>query len=402
MTDLEAEAAEVERGLAAVCGELNAAHARLVALVARALRSGCWEGPGILTFEQWVAWQTALSPARARHVVEIARRQADLPVTAAAFAAGELSIDQVAVLARYTPPEVEASVVELARSATVSQLQRTLRSYRFEEAEAPDTAGKPDPCFVSGMFDDEGRYRLRAVLDADDGAVVDAALREAHDALFQAGDLQVSGCDALVEVASRSLAAVPSSSRREAFQALFHVPLDGAPSHLHTGPSLPAALSRQLLCDAQGAVIGLRDGRPVDVGRRCHIVPPALRRVVENRDRGCRVPGCNGSRVQIHHIIHWKDGGPTASFNLTALCPRHHRLHHRGLLGITGNADSPDGLTFADARGRPLVGAPPPLPPPPGAHQEVTGTWTHPTGERLQSKWIHFNRREAAAEPRAG
>ncbi|HEY8093600.1 MAG TPA: DUF222 domain-containing protein, partial [Acidimicrobiales bacterium] len=211
MTDLEAEAAEVEAGLAAVCGELNAAHARLVALVARALATGCWEGPGILTFEQWVSWQTALSPARARQVVAIARRRADLPVTAAVFAAGELSIDQVAVVARHTPPDVEVDVVELARSATVSQLQRTLRRYRFED-ETTDVVDRPDPCFVSGVFDDMGRYRLRAVLEADDGAVVDAALREARDALFQAGDLQVSGCDALVEVAGRSLATVRSPS----------------------------------------------------------------------------------------------------------------------------------------------------------------------------------------------
>jgi HNH endonuclease len=195
---------------------------------------------------------------------------------------------------------------------------------------------------------------------------------------------------------------VESPSRRTAFQAVLHVPMDASPGHLHNGPALPEALSRQLLCDASGTVIGLRGGRPIDVGRRCHIVPLALRRVVELRDRGCRVPGCTGSRVQIHHIVHWKDGGPTASHNLAALCPRHHRLHHRGLLGITGNADVAGGLTFTDARGRPLAGAPPPRPPLPGARVEVTGTWTHPAGERLESRWVHFNQRRAAAEPRAG
>jgi hypothetical protein len=117
---------------------------------------------------------------------------------------------------------------------------------------------------------------------------------------------------------------------------------------------------------------------------------------------GCRVPGCTGGRVQIHHIVHWKDGGPTASHNLAALCPHHHRLHHRGLLAITGNADSPDGLLFTDARGRVLAGAPPPLPPPPGSRIEVTGTWTHPTGERLESRWVHFNSQGLTAEPLAG
>jgi hypothetical protein len=178
--------------------------------------------------------------------------------------------------------------------------------------------------------------------------------------------------------------------------------MDAAPGYVHDGPTLPEAVSRQLLCDSTGTVIGLRGSRPVDVGRRRHIVPPVLRRVVEDRDRGCRVPGCTGRRVQIHHIVHWKDGGSTAGDNLVALCPRHHRLHHRGLLGITGNADAPDGLAFTDARGSPLAGAPPPVAPPPGAYIEVTGTWTHPTGERLDSRWVHFNRREATAEARAG
>ena len=79
MTDLEAEAEEVEAELAEVCGQLNAAHARLVDLVAAALRAECWVGVGIHSCEQWVAWHTGLSPFRARQMVEIARRQAELP-----------------------------------------------------------------------------------------------------------------------------------------------------------------------------------------------------------------------------------------------------------------------------------------------------------------------------------
>ena len=60
------EVAEIEAALSEVCGQLNAAHARLVALVAEVLASRCWEGAGILTCAQWVAWKTGLSPDRAR------------------------------------------------------------------------------------------------------------------------------------------------------------------------------------------------------------------------------------------------------------------------------------------------------------------------------------------------
>jgi hypothetical protein len=65
-------------------------------------------------------------------------------------------------------------------------------------------------------------------------------------------------------------------------------------------------------------------------------------------------------------------------------------LHHRGKLGITGNADDPHGLTFTDAHGRvmkPAAVARPPTGPPP----QPTGRYQHPLGERLQMQWVTFN-----------
>ena len=73
--------------------------------------------------------------------------------------------------------------------------------------------------------------------------------------------------------------------------------------------------------------------------------------------------------------------------NLIALCSKHHRLHHRGGLGIAGNADEPDGVVFNDARGRPLAASGRPVPP---KEWEPAGNWVHPTGERLDMHWVHF------------
>ncbi len=387
---------EIVAGLAEVCGELNASHARLVALVAEALAAECWVGVGIHSCEQWVAWQTGLSPARARQVVEIARRRDDLPVTRALLEAGELSVDQVAVVAHHTPASHDADVAAFATAATVSQLRRTLRRYQFGTDEV-DPLQQRDPTQVTGGFDPSGCYRLHAVLEPDDGALVDSALREARDALFQAGETDVTWCDALVEVARRSLGGVMPVARRDAFVAYFHVHTDHPHTYLHHGPALPDTLRRQLLCDARGAVVGLRDGRPVDVGRTRRIVPTHTRRLVEDRDGGCRVPGCGRRHGEIHHIVHWLDHGPTDTRNLVSLCHRHHRLHHHGHLDIQGDADRPDGLTFTDRYGRPLPGNPPPTPPDPDHRVLVTGRWQHPTGERLHTHWIDFSR-----QPRAG
>ena len=105
------ELAELEAAVAEVCGVLNAAHARLVALVADALATDAWHGWGIHSPAQWVAWQTGLSPTRAAEIVRLASRAAELPVTMQAFSAGALAVDQVAVVARRVPSALRGSGV---------------------------------------------------------------------------------------------------------------------------------------------------------------------------------------------------------------------------------------------------------------------------------------------------
>ena len=85
--------------------------------------------------------RAGLSPGRARQVVLMARRVRGLPVVMGLFEAGRLSVDQVAVVARHAPSHVEASVAELAVSASVPQLGRVLSRYAFD----PPTGADPDP-----------------------------------------------------------------------------------------------------------------------------------------------------------------------------------------------------------------------------------------------------------------
>ena len=70
------------------------------------------------------------------------------------------------------------------------------------------------------------------------------------------------------------------------------------------------------------------DGQVVEVGARARTIPPALRRALHHRDRGCRFPGCGLPFGQGHHIRHWAQGGPTTLSNLAMLCRRHHRAVH--------------------------------------------------------------------------
>jgi hypothetical protein len=98
------------------------------------------------------------------------------------------------------------------------------------------------------------------------------------------------------------------------------------------GPALPAETVRRLACDCSlVAIVENERGEPLNVGRRTRSIPPALRRALNARDRGCRFPGCTHTRyVDAHHVQHWAHGGETKPSNLVTLCRFHHRKVHEG------------------------------------------------------------------------
>ncbi len=153
---------------------------------------------------------------------------------------------------------------------------------------------------------------------------------------------------------------------------------------LHLGPLLTDAERQYLTCDATCEVWFERDGQ-VNRLRASdpHDQPAAAPRPGAPPTRRAAVPGCGATRgLHAHHIAHWEDGGPTELVNLVLVCPYHHRLHHRGVITITGPAHQ---LVVTDSAGRTAAAriagpstdqAPPDVPPYPG-----------PTGERADWWW---------------
>ncbi len=386
--------------VAGVCGHVNAQQARLVRLTERVLSEHVWEESGCRTAAHWLAWQAGTAASTARKILAVAERAASRPVLMAAFDAGELSLDQMA-LAVKAPAYTDAEMCGFARNATVTQLSMVVRRYGFEPdpGDPPaDTAAAPDAVTseVSLWVDDAGTGHVKATLDPDRFRVFETAMREARDALFHTGHPNVTWTDAIVEIAERSLDTVTERSRRDRFRVNMYI--HGTTDRSVTFADnwrVPDALRDLYLCDGSVTPIYVVDGVPVNVGRAQPIVPDRTRRLVEHRDLGCRVPGCTQTRwVQVHHVIHRADHGDTDTWNLICLCPTHHRMHHRNQLGITGNADLAPGsrgaVVFTDARGRCIEpGAAPTTPggPPP----PPTGTWQHPLGERLDHWAVHFN-----------
>ena len=133
------------------------------------------------------------------------------------------------------------------------------------------------------------------------------------------------------------------------------------------GYEFPQETSARLACDASRVVMQHgQDGRVVEVAARTRTIPPAMRRALHHRDRGCRSPGCTVRFGQGHHIRHWAEGGPTTLSNLAMLCRRHHRAVHEEGYQVER---LPDGeLQFRRPSGMVL----PNLPPPPSVPDDPT------------------------------
>ena len=438
---------DLDEELNIVAGHLNASHARLVDLTVTMIANPRdWRGPGVHTPELFLAWRTGLSAQRARQIVAIANRVSELPHCIEAFRRGELAVDQMAAIAKRAPWWIDHEICNLGRMLTVSQLARTLATYPFPDHPHPDTpiaptaptatsepaadsAGEGEPngaqaagaetaganperaaapsspagptptgpasdesapkdCMWFGIGDD-GRFRLQLETDALTGMTIDAALREARDQLFQDSHPDVEWIDAIREVCERSLDTITEPARRDRYRIHVHLKADGQCCDSR-GWNLPDAIRQYITCDGLLTPTFIDGSIPISIGRTGRMIPQRTRRLVILRDGGCGVHGCTQTHViEIHHIIHWENGGPTDTWNLIALCPHHHRMHHKGELGISGNAD--DGtVIFTDRNGNLLrptgakpkpPGAPPPPPP---------GRYAHPLGERLDTQYLHF------------
>jgi hypothetical protein len=251
---------------------------------------------------------------------------------------------------------------------------------------------------VHYFYDDSDTFVLHARLPAEIGAIVRKALDAARDVLresevdvgphapgeFSYGTWALTEpenspaarrADALRHLAETFLAGLseetdgtPSADR---YQVVVHVDqavltqavaasdLEPHLSELDDGPALAVDTVRRLTCD--GTLVGLveSEGEPLDVGRKTRSIPPALKRALRARDRGCRFPGCDRTRfTEGHHVRHWANGGETKLANLVTLCSFHHTLIHEGGFGVAATDDGLFVFTRPDGRPIPDAGAP--------------------------------------------
>ena len=265
-------------------------------------------------------------------------------------------------LTRVATPETEARLLGVGRAGTAAHVERIVRGWRYmdRKAEAREAKRQHASRALHVHQDEDGTVVLRGRLEPEVGALFMKALAAARETLYQRGrgeravtrfndpsadpfaerpTMAQQQADALALLAEAALHhGLDPGAPGERYQVVVHVdapaladPDQPGQSVLEDGAHVSAETSRRLACDASRVVMRHdEDGRLVEIGARTRTIPPALRRALHARDRGCRFlggwlpfgAGPSPSSTQ------WAQGGPTTLSNLALLCRRHHRAVH--------------------------------------------------------------------------
>jgi hypothetical protein len=268
-----------------------------------------------------------------------------------------LCADQLAPLVRLAEPDTDQAWAEDGPGLTAAQLRRLAAARRRV---APEAAAEQHRRRSVRWWNHErsGMVRLSGRLEPEAGAIVTKALNELAEQAGPCADgrwepFESRCADALVELATGG----PVDTRVPALH--LHATLDAltvdgrdVPT-LEDGTALAVQVARRLACDAlRRVVVETADG-VIRLGRTQRIANRHQRRRLRQRDPTCRFPGCDRwRRLQVHHKVHWADGGETDDDELLHLCPVHHRFVHDHGWSIRGDPTRPDGLVFVRPDGR--------------------------------------------------
>ena len=279
--------------------------AQLLGLIAELDRRSAWGTWGCRSMAHWLSWHAGIDIGAAREQVRTARALEVLALTAERFGRGELSYSKVRALTRIATPGTEADLIEIAATATASQLERFVQAYRrslvAEEAAAERAIERRR---LSWSWDDDGSLRVSARLPPEDGAQFLAGLASAAAALSSATigtDHGQRHADALVAMAEGFLAAPPTTrTGGDRTQIVLHIE--------------PEALADPVLdpaCDPAAR-------RPL--ARRPLARRPLARRA--HPTAGWALPRQRGRRGPISRMAPGLRGRPCAACAATpALCP---------------------------------------------------------------------------------
>ena len=325
---------------------------------------------------QWFAITVNCSIGEAKKRVQVGRRMRRLEFVSGAFADGSVSFEHTRVVSDLATPRnaaiIEGLQIDLVRLAGVLPFER----WRAEAKGLVDLADGdgsfrpgPESSTLRMTTGFGGSVELAGTLTALDGAALREAVEAEADRLrLRYRDEQRTGSTDMVPTRAELLAEALATLVRQGLVAgrggkgaVTELTLVAHAADPLGGSELPESAIRTLCCDPVIRTVVLDSlGNPVDLGRTARVVPKGLRRALEVRDGGCVFPDCDApsSWCDLHHVVHWADGGPTSADNLASLCRHHHGVTHRSGWEMTSDPHReqrfiwtrPDGATLWSQR----------------------------------------------------
>ena len=363
-----------------LCAYIYAATYQLLVLIREFDEQEGWHQPGLCSCAHWLNFKCGIGMNAAREKVRVARALKDLPKISKAFERGELSYSKVRAMTRIADESNEDYLLKIAHHGTAYHVEQLVSKYRrCQRLQDTENANRQhEERSLAYYFDADGCLVFNGRLPAEQGALLVKALERSLDRSFEAAandvtaetpePLEARRADALADVAETYLNDNDNAgSTADRYQVIVHVSAEtlgdeltsrtpAIPgvdrAYLEDGPRVSAETSRRIACDCSTVrVVEDAAVEPLSISRRSRSIPPAIRRALRLRDRGCRFPGCTHTRfVDGHHVKHWSDGGETSLDNLVLLCRRHHRLVHEGGYGCERTVDGRFVFTAPDQR----------------------------------------------------
>lgn len=361
--------------------QVAAWQARLVAATEELMATPCAD-----PWRPYLAWALGLTRTEASEVCELVDRLTELPRTRAVLESGERSMRTVLAIARRATPDNEQVILDSTAGFTGAQLERTLREWARVVPPADrgiSTDGladqDPDPSSASWGWR-EGRFVLRADLDAADGAALCAFLEAERDRVPDITGREGGYVEPYKRTCAEALLTLGEHAGAQRANDVGFAPeaiTTNLVIHAHENPDGTVAVDRSFIPGAgpvpewtlgmlaeRGPVITtvMLRGEPIMATVPARFATADQKRALLARDGGCAHPGCGATRRLIaHHIRYHDQGGPTELRNMVLLCRRHHRIVHRCELRITpGPGDDGDRFRwrFHDSDGHELSADP--------------------------------------------
>ncbi len=368
---MPSDEATIHHRLKALSQEITSSHADLLELLVRYDELEGWKTSGASHCAAWMNLELGISMQLGWEFLRVGRKLRLLPTTTALFRAGKLSWSKIRLIVNVADADNEKTLCHAALDASVTEVKRLCNEFRW----AQDDSGESENQRALKQWDarallwDElstGSTRIQLILPPEiaqaflnsvehslnqldsDSSETKISQRRADAAILMAEtSLQVAGRD--IATADRYQVIVSMEATEASSEA---VPEDPTPSYLPSKrPAVKGAstiaqeTAKRIACDCSISTITKTDGEPTDIGRKSRLWPNAMTRAIKDRDQHCQFYGCTHTQnLQIHHIVHWANGGTTSVENGVCLCHYHHTLVHEGGYSIRAVANNQTSL----------------------------------------------------------